>query len=70
MTPVYAKVAVSRHGAVILIGSRRAQGQSQGIGIVRCVQGHVHAIRRVLRLDPVIGGVYTGGIVHPVVGNP
>ena len=37
MAPVYAKVTVGRHGAVILIGSRRPQGQGQGIGVVLCV---------------------------------
>ena len=47
MAPIYAKVAVGRHSAVILIGSRRPQGHSQGIGVIGGVQGHIHAFRRV-----------------------
>ena len=70
MAPVDAKVTVGRHGTAILIGGRRAHRQSQGIGVVVCVQGNIYPLGRVFRPDLVIGCIDPGSIVHAVVGNP
>ena len=75
MAPVHGKVTVGRHCAVIFIGRRRAHGQGQRIGFVVRVQGNGHAVcnsRTIccgLCLDPVIGGIHAGGVIHPVISN-
>ena len=75
MAPVYGKVAVGRHSTVIFISCRRACRKSQRIGFVVRIQGNGHAVcnsRTIccrLCLDPVIGGIHAGGVIHPVIGN-
>ena len=69
MSPVHGKVAKGRHLPAILIGCCSAYGQGQRISIVVCIQGQVYAFIRVICLDPVIRGIYTRGIIHPVIGN-